>query len=259
MEILEREGTKIAYQLSGNEVGPKLILIHGLYVNSDCWKYQLPCFERDYHVLRFDLHGHGRSLITGKRITIGNYINDMSILLKHLGWEKDLIVIGHSLGGMVAQVYAHENQERIVKLVIASSYCFVRDEEVSEVLEGFNQFTMEQFSKGIGRLGLTPYNKEDAIWIAKMMTDYLTKENAILATYASAGFNFCDQLPSIKIPTLIIVGENDQRTPVEAAEVMHNRLPQSELYIVENANHLVIVDHAQEFNEVVSRFLNQVS
>ncbi|MFW9848589.1 MAG: alpha/beta fold hydrolase [Candidatus Thorarchaeota archaeon] len=259
MEILETEGTKIAYQLSGNERGPKLILIHGLYVNSDCWKYQLPWFERDYHILRFDLHGHGRSLITGNRITIRNYVNDMSILLKHLGWDKDLIVVGHSLGGMVAQVYAHENQDKIRKLVIASSYCFVRDEEVSEVLESFRQYTMDQFSRGIGRLGLTPYNKEDAMWIAKMMRDYLTKENAILATYASAGFNFCDHLRDIEIPTLIIVGENDQTTPIEAAEMMHNRLPRSELNVVENANHLVIIDHSQQFNETVSSFLNQVS
>ena len=257
METLEMEGTKIAYSLSGNKEGPKLVLIHGLYVNSDCWKYQLPWFERDYHILRFDLHGHGRSLIPKKKFTINDYVRDMSILLKHLGWDYDLRVIGHSLGGMVAQVFAFENQSSVEKLVIASSYCIVNDDEVSDVIESLQQSTLARFSKGIGKMGLNPYSENNAIWIAGMMTGYLSKEDAILATYASAGFDFCEHLRSLEIPTLIIVGEKDISTPVEAAEMMHSRLPHSELLIVKNASHLVIIDHAQQFNEAVTRFLNQ--
>ena len=63
---------EIAYQISGNENGPKMVLIHGLFLNSDCWKFQLPSFESNHHVLRFDLRGHGKSTKPKKRFTIRN-------------------------------------------------------------------------------------------------------------------------------------------------------------------------------------------
>ena len=55
------EQIEISYSLSGEENSPKMVLIHGLFLNSDCWKFQLPEFEKKFQVLRFDLRGHGRS------------------------------------------------------------------------------------------------------------------------------------------------------------------------------------------------------
>ena len=96
---------EISYHVSGNENGPKMVLIHGLFINSGCWKFQLPVFESKYHVLRFDLRGHGNSTKPKKRFTIRNYVDDMFGLLNHLNWTKELYLVGHSLGGMIALVY----------------------------------------------------------------------------------------------------------------------------------------------------------
>ncbi|TXT54259.1 MAG: 3-oxoadipate enol-lactonase 2 [Candidatus Thorarchaeota archaeon] len=255
--MLEKEGTKISYQISGNESGPKLILIHGLFLNADCWRDQLPYFEQDYHILRFDLHGHGRSIKTGKRYTIRNYVTDMMILLSHLGWNENLSFVGHSLGGMVALVYALEHPNQIEKLVIASSYCFVSNEAVTDVAGRVQGNPIDKFALGIGKRGLSPYDEETAQWIANMVTDHMTQKDALYATAASAGFNICENLSNLEIPTLLIVGKEDITTPVWASEMLHEWLPQSEIVIVEEAGHLIINDHSEEFNRLVDDFLKK--
>ncbi|MFX1368424.1 MAG: alpha/beta fold hydrolase [Promethearchaeota archaeon] len=255
MELLESKETRIAYKASGDERGPKLVLIHGLFINSDCWREQLPYFENNYHVLRFDLYGHGRSFKPGKRFTIRNYVSDMALLLDHLEWKEDLILLGHSLGGMVALVYALENPSRVSKLVIASSYCFVSNEAVTDVLGRVKSNPIDEFGKGIGKRGLSPYNEGTAIWIGKQVSDHLAQKDALLATAASAGFNICENLRGLVTPALVIVGEKDITTPVWASEMLHEWLPNSTMKIVKDAGHLIILDHADEFNAEVHAFI----
>ncbi|MDF1537849.1 MAG: alpha/beta hydrolase [Candidatus Thorarchaeota archaeon] len=251
------EGTEIAYEILGNENGSKLVLIHGLFINSDCWGEQVSFFEKDYHILRFDLHGHGRSIKPGKRYTIRNYVTDMQILLNHLGWNSDLVLMGHSLGGMVALVYALENPAAVSKLVVASSYCFVSNEAITEVLGRVKSNPIKKFGLGIGKRGLNPYDEETAIWIAEQVSDHLSQKDAMLATAASAGFNICENLKSLNIPALLIVGEKDITTPVWASEMLHEWLPNSEIVIVKDASHLVILDHKDEFNNYVREFITR--
>ncbi len=257
MEIVTLDGREVAYKISGNESGPKLILIHGLFVNSDCWRDQLPFFEKDYHVMRFDLHGHGRSYKPGKRFTIRNYVTDMVNLLNHIGWTEELVLMGHSLGGMVALVFALENPNSVKKLVIASSYCFVSNEAITDVAGRVNTNPIDKFGLGIGKRGLNPYKEEDAIWIASQVSDYMTTKDALLATGASAGFNICENLRNLQTPTLLVVGAKDITTPVWASEMLHEWLPHSDIEIIEEAAHLVIIDHSEEFNRLVAEFLNR--
>jgi len=167
---------EIYYEISGNNNGPKMILIHGLFLNSDCWRFQLSGFESNFHILRFDLRGHGRST------------------------------------------------------------------------------KLEDFAKGISIRGLSPYNNDTAEFVAKIVTDHMTKKDCLQATAASAGFNICENLETLNIPVLVLVGKKDITTPVWASEMIHEWLPQSELVIIPDAGHLTIFDHSKEFNDLVLNF-----
>ncbi len=245
---------EIAYQISGNENGPKMVLIHGLFLNSDCWKFQLAFFESKFHVLRFDLRGHGRSTKPKKRFTIRNYVDDMFGLLNHVNWNKELYLVGHSLGGMIALVYGLENPTHVNKMVVADSFCFISQEAITDVLGRVNNSKLEQFAIGISVRGMVPYDDDKAKFVAKLVTDHMTKKDCLQATAASAGFNICENLKSLTIPVLIPVGKKDITTPVWASEMIHEWLPQSELIIIPDAGHLTILDHPDEFNDLVHTF-----
>ncbi|MFX0008152.1 MAG: alpha/beta fold hydrolase [Promethearchaeota archaeon] len=245
---------EIYYEISGNTNGPKMVLIHGLFLNSDTWKFQLPKFEPEFNILRFDLRGHGRTTKPKKRFTIRNYVDDMFALLQHLDWTNELYLVGHSLGGMIALVYGLENPSHVKKMLVADSFCFISQEAITDVLGRINSSKLEKFALGISIRGLTPYKEEIAQYVANMVTEHMTKKNCLQATAASAGFNICENLKNLKIPVLVLVGKKDITTPVWASEMIHEWLPQSELVIIPEAGHLTIFDHPEELNNYVLSF-----
>jgi len=247
-------GFKLAYEISGNAQGPKVVLLHGLFLNSDCWREQLDFFEEDFNILRFDLRGHGRTTKPQERFTIKNYVDDMQSLLEMLGWTKDLYLVGHSLGAMISLVYGLKHPSHIKKIVSCSGFCFISFEAETDVLGRTDKYDLDQFALGISKRGLNPYDEEIAQFVAKQVTDHLTKEQCLRATAASAGFRVCHHLKNLNIPTLMIVGEKDITTPIWASEMLYDWIPNSEIVIIPNAGHLVILDHPDEFNELVASF-----
>jgi 3-oxoadipate enol-lactonase len=231
-----------------------MVLIHGLFLNGDCWREQLPVFEKQFNILRYDLRGHGRTTKPKKRFTIRNYVDDLYTLFAHLDWTKDLYLVGHSLGGMIAMVYGLENPSHVKKMVVADSFCFISQEAITDVLGRINSSKLEDFARGISVRGLSPFNEETAEFVAKIVTDHMTKKDCLRATAASAGFNICENLKSLNTPVLVLVGKKDITTPVWASEMIHEWLPQSELVIMPEAGHLTIFDHPKEFNDLVLSF-----
>ncbi|MCK4688306.1 MAG: alpha/beta hydrolase [Candidatus Lokiarchaeota archaeon] len=231
-----------------------MVLIHALFLNSDCWREQLLVFESKFNTLRYDLRGHGRTTKPKKRFTIRNYVDDLYALLTHLNWTQDLYLVGHSLGGIIALAYGVLYPAPIKKMVVADSFCYISQEAITDVLGRINSNKLENFAKGISIRGLSPFNEETAEFVANLVTNHMTKKDLLRATAASAGFNICENLKSLKIPVLVLVGKKDITTPVWASEMIHEWLPQSELVIMPDAGHLTIFDHPKEFNDLVLSF-----
>ena len=179
---------EIFYEISGNKTSPKMVLIHGLFLNSDTWKYQLPEFESYFNIHRFYLRGQGISTKTKKMFTIRNYLDYMFALLQHLNWTNELYLVGHSLGGMIALVYGLENPSHVKKMVVADSFCFISQEAITDVLGRINSSKLEKFALGISIRGLTPYNEEIAQYIASLVTDHMTKKKLFTSNSSFSGF-----------------------------------------------------------------------
>ncbi|MHA2430858.1 MAG: alpha/beta fold hydrolase [Promethearchaeota archaeon] len=238
MEIYSPEkGFEIAYKISGDSNKPKMVLIHGLFINSDSWYKLLPVFESEFHVLRYDLRGHGRTTKPKKRFTVRNYTEDLHALLNHLNWTTDLYLVGHSLGGIIALAYPILYPSHVKKMVVADGFCFVSQEAMTDVLGRINTYKVEDFQI-----------------VKKMVIDHMTKKDLIQATMGSAGVNICENLKELNFPVLVLVGKKDITCPVWASEMIHEWLPQSELVIIPNAGHLTILDHPKEFNDLTISF-----
>jgi pimeloyl-ACP methyl ester carboxylesterase len=139
-------------------------------------------------------------------------------------------------------------------LVVADSFCFISQEAITDVLGRVNSSKLEKFAIGISVRGMVPFDDEKAEFVAKLVTNHMTKKDCLQATAASAGFNICENLKSLNKPVLIPVGKKDITTPVWASEMIHEWLPQSELIIIPDAGHLIILDHPDEFNNLVNSF-----
>src|SRR4051794_11487535 len=103
MPTLAREGFSLHYEVAG-DADPKVLFIQGCGVGGDGWRPQLEALSATHRVLSFDNRGYGRSG-TSNDITVRAMTDDATALLDALGWEA-AHVVGHSLGGVIAQQLA---------------------------------------------------------------------------------------------------------------------------------------------------------
>jgi pimeloyl-ACP methyl ester carboxylesterase len=94
---------KIFYSLHGSTTNPPILLVHGWTCDSTDWSFTIPALIEKYHVITIDLRGHGHSSApSSATYTIADSAADAVALLQHLNLIKDVLVMGHSLGGIVA-------------------------------------------------------------------------------------------------------------------------------------------------------------
>lgn len=253
MPFVEVDGVSIAYEEAGS--GEPVIFIHGLWVDRRCWLHQKKHFSRSFRVLLYDLRGHGESSKPSKQYSVWTHGEDLYRLMQRLGITKASLV-GHSMGGMVACVVAVKHPEVVRRLVLADTMCNVIPEAVAERVAWVKKMSMEEIGLLIARRGIKIAG-EEAISLVVDMVKEQTPEVYVRNALATSGFNICGELKKMEKPTLIIVGEKDEATPIWMAETLHGLIPNSELYVVKGAGHITCLDKPEEFNKVVMDFLSE--
>lgn len=249
----------IEYRFDGPGDGPVMLLSNSLASNLGMWDHQVPALTAaGFRVLRYDSRGHGGSSVPPGPYDIDDLTADAAGLLDALELPQ-AVVMGCSMGGMVAQRLATLHPRRVRALLLTATACHVGGPEV-----------WEQRIATV-RAGGMPAVVDATVdrWFTKGGQTRLKAEVArvremILATPAD-GFCACchaiahmDQRESIRAitaPTLVVVGEQDPGTPPSAARAIHERIAGSELEIIPDAAHFVNVEHADVFNRRMAEFL----
>lgn len=253
------EKVKLNYEIQGE--GPVIVLIHGLGQRLEEWRFQINDFlAAGFQVLRFDLRGHGKSDFNlNEEISIDTYAHDMNVLLLKLQIEKAHI-IGFSLGGLVAQAFYRFYVEKVNSLVLVATYASLPEPLRSEFLEerlilidGENG--MDKLGRMVAERSFTPQASPE---IVKAMENLVASND--LAAYRAAIIaggmaDSTDILDNIKVPCLIIVGEDDITTPPAFSYFLHENIEDSILEIVPEVRHLLIQEKAEIFNNKVLCFL----
>lgn len=119
---IERAGSRLHYWLTGPEAAPLVALIHGMQLDHTMWAEQETALAGRLRVLTLDLRGHGRSQPGGERLSIPMLVDDLIAVLAHAGRQRAALV-GHSLGGIVAQELAFRYPPRVTALAVFGCSC----------------------------------------------------------------------------------------------------------------------------------------
>src|SRR5207237_9695089 len=111
-------GIRLYYESQGD--GPPVVLVHGLGLSGDMWRYQAPALAQRYRVITLDTRGHGQSSKPPGPYDMAMYVEDMRQLLDFLGFEKP-VLIGLSMGGGIVQSFALAHLERVLALGLIST------------------------------------------------------------------------------------------------------------------------------------------
>jgi len=249
-------------EVSGNENGPAVVMAHSLGCSGRMWDPQMSVLEPDYKVVRLDMRGHGLSDVPDGPYTLDALADDAIAVMDALSINRAHWV-GLSIGGMFGQSLLLRYPARFVSAVLCDT--------MSVLPDGGTQLWEERLSK-IEADGLPSI--ADATMERWFTAPYLTNPanaaacDAVRAQLAMAtqtgyvgccraimGLNYVERLSEITTPVALIVGAEDMATPVSASEVMHDRIPDAELTILESASHISNVEQAEAFNAVLTSFL----
>ena len=256
------DGCSLNYELSGS--GEAITFIHGLGDSLGLWVNQVPLFSQRYQTLTYDVRGFGQSDKPPGEYSMDLLAQDLSSILKALDIEKSIIV-GFSMGGVIATRFALDFPEAISGLVIASS-----SSEVNEKAIGMYHEWIEKVSKG----GFTEFAdayvkgrfhpefvKDNPEFISKWKEGWTGNDlhGWTQATLAITKYNYTAELENIACPTLVMVGDTDVSTGVGGSVIMHQRIAGSQLQILPDIGHDVVQEKPEVFNGVLVEFLNSVA
>ncbi len=251
-------GIALDFDLVGN--GPTLVLIHALGVDRRMWAQQVPVFAEGRQVLAYDVRGHGRSDKPAGPYTLEALADDLRGLLDSLGIQRASL-LGISMGGMIAQTFALRYPDQVDLLILADTTSEYPPEGRRQFVERARQV------EASGIEPIVPATLERWFTPEFRVEDEETVEEIrkILAAADPAGYagaclavsqvDTTARLGQIQAPTLVIVGEKDPGTPVEAAARIQAAIPGARLEVIPDASHLSNVAHPGAFDDLVLGFL----
>lgn len=252
MAKLNRDGVDIYYEVHGQ--GPVILLSHGYSATSQMWTGQVEALSKDHTLVTWDMRGHGQSDYPEDQdqYSEAHTVEDMKAILDAVGADR-AIVGGLSLGGYMSLAFNATYPERVRSLLIIDTGPGYKNDEARE---GWNQTSLKTAERwerdgltrqGSGSAEVATSRHRDATGLARAGRGMLTQKNARVIS----------SLPDVKVPSLVVVGEND--TPfLNAASYMAAKIPGAEKVVIPNAGHAANIDQPAAFNEAVLGFVTRL-
>ena len=259
---IEVNGIQINYELSGKKDAPVVVLSHSLASSMVMWNPQLKLLESHFRVLRYDMRGHGKSEATDGAYTLDQLAADVIGLLDALNIHF-VHFVGLSIGGMIGQCLALDYADRLKSLTLCDTAPVIPEEAKPLFEERLNRARdkgMEALvEETLGRWFTMPFLKRNPAEVEIIRKNILATPLAgfIGCSNAILGLNYLERLSGIKLPTLIMVGEDDPGTPVAASAAMHEQIQNSKMVVLPAAAHLSNIEQAQAFNTALLDFLRK--
>jgi 3-oxoadipate enol-lactonase len=251
---------RVAHREKGD--GDPVVFLHGVGGDSESWQHQLAAFAAaGFRAIAWDMPGYGGSPALDP-VTFPGLADALSDLLDDLDIDRAHLV-GHSIGGMVAQEFMDRHAGRVRRLVLsATSPAFGRPD--GDFQKKFLAARLEPLDRGetmadIAR-AVVPDLVGDApdpggVALATACMERVPADTYRATMRCLVTFDRRDLLPRIAVPTLLLAGAKDTNAPAPMMERMAGKIPGARYVCLEGAGHLAPLERPDAFNATVQRFL----
>jgi pimeloyl-ACP methyl ester carboxylesterase len=252
-------GQSIAVVELGEESNPPLVLLHGYSDNSRSWSLVADQLSQSFRLIAVDLRGHGKSAAPDCCYTLSDMAHDVKLVMDHYGIERASLV-GHSLGSMVAQVFAQQYPDRLNKLVLVSTALSATDlaapggwlwdnvSALEDPIDPNSQFMLDWYANPnpVDEEFLTRERTESAAMPVKAW-------KGVLSELATSEYG---KLTSrIEAPTLVIWGGKDGFFDADSQKAVRAALPESDYREFPDLGHNLFREEPDLLAETISDFL----
>ena len=254
----------IYYRTNTFEPGRRtLVFVHGVSGSSSAWRPYEARFSARHNIVTYDLRGHGKSRKYAylRDYAVDGFIDDLKALLDRLFIER-CTLIGHSFATLLALDFMRRHPDRVEGAVLASADFDVGRTSRARLLEGILKpvgiMDHLPFYPGPGaHVDYARYPQSGDWNIPRMAADignttwrvYLYCSRQIYAVHAESF------LRSIRVPVLLLHGRRDSIFPVENARYMAAQIPDARLVVLDEADHILVLNHADAVGGAIEQFL----
>lgn len=260
-------GAQIYYETAGE--GDPFLMIHAGVADSRQWDNEFAHFADHYRVIRYDLRGYGKS-----EPTEGEYSHygDLLALVDYFKIDRPAVVMGCSMGGMLALDLALARPPVVKAVIMVGSgpsglELDVPDPpQVAEIEDAYQAGDLERLAEletqvwfdGMGRTPLQVDQNLRKLTYEMIMIGLVNDAMKIGKRVAPDRVPAVKRLDEIKIPVLAVIGTNDIPFLQAAADYLVEHVPTARKAVIQNAGHLPNMEHPQEFQRIVTEFLDGV-
>jgi len=256
MHMADLGDVALHYRIDGPEDGAPVVFVNSLGTDMRLWDPILPLLPQGLRILRFDKRGHGLSTCPPAPYAMGTLVGDTERLMDHLGF-RDVMFVGLSIGGMIAQGLAVKRLDLMRAMVLSNTGAKIGTKEmwgerISAVetggIESLADAVMERWFSA--KFRATP---DLELW-RNMLT---RQEDAGYAGCSAAisGTDFFATTATLRLPTLGIAGSEDGSTPPDLVRETVDLVPGSQFHLIRGAGHLPCVESPQNFAKALSDFM----
>ncbi|MCA0043179.1 3-oxoadipate enol-lactonase [Celeribacter litoreus] len=238
--------------------GPALVFINSLGTDLRMWDAVCALLPSDWATLRMDKRGHGLSETAPSGYGIPDLAGDVIAAIDDAGFEN-VILVGCSIGGLIAQHIALMIPERVTGLVLSNTASMLGAAEGWHArIDGVRENGMAAMADGILPRWFGPKMLENAdapLW--RTLLARTDAEGYIATCAAIAGTDITDRLGEIAQPALVFGGKHDLATPPEVVEALARALPRADLVMFEDTGHLPAIEAPVAFADALVKFVER--
>ena len=260
-----RDGTRIAYTLHGDRnAKSRAVLVHSVAMDGEFWRPVAERLAGKAAVLTYDCRGHGASDKPGGPYTVELYADDLAELMDHVGWPSALIA-GASMGGMVSLSFASIYPERTAGLGLIDTTAWYGPDGAKDwagradkaVREGLGSLVEFQTARWFG----DAFRAEHRDVVMRCVEVFLRND---IAAYGEAcrmlgRADMRPALPRLKMPTAVVVGEEDYAAPPAMAEALHRGIAGSTYKVLSKARHLTPLEQPDVIAAELTALMARIS
>jgi 3-oxoadipate enol-lactonase len=265
MPHINRDGVNVFYESYG-EGSPAIVFLHPWSTNHYIWTFQVLNFARNHRCIVVDHRGHGQSDKPAEGYGIDEMGKDVVAILDQAGIDR-AVMVGNSIGGMVAMQTSLDAPDRVIGNLILSSGTNIGAATPPEVVEAMQADWRAVFG-GLMDAGISAKSKVERPEIKAYMdgcfnTDSNFNDAVFWTSVADPqgvfNWNITDRLKDIRQPTLIIAGEEDGATTPEQNKFLADGIPNAEIKMYKDVGHFCQLEKPIDFNADLTAFLAKVA
>ena len=258
MQIADLGDVQLHYRVDGDPDGAPIVFANSLGTDLRVWDAVVGRLPAGLRIIRYDKRGHGLSSCPPAPYSMGALVRDAERLLDHLQ-VRDCMLVGLSIGGMIAQGLAVKRLDQIRALVLSNTAAKIGTAEMwkervqtvqSDGIEALADAVMERwFARGFRA---TP---ELQLW--RNMLVQQSRDGYAGCCAAIAGTDFYTPTSGLRLPCLGIAGSEDGSTPPDLVRETVDLIPGSQFHLIRRAGHIPCVEQPDEYAARLTAFLRE--